>query len=230
MTVDPVFVLNPDMTDDLVDTRRTAKWIYECNGKQRDRSLRRLELVDGRKILVPSEKWMAENGGTPFQFISDLGATKAQIIEQTGDSGEPNVLVDHTAEPRRADRCPQRGRVEADGVWLLEHGRWGRGDPRIAGPARARRASSSPEPLDGSVTRGHSCGRHRVNRLPARCPRVAPTASRLTPSRRAERLEGASGLTGGQAWRTKSAVTCARVGAPHRAMASASSAPSPAST
>jgi MYXO-CTERM domain-containing protein len=89
MTVDPVFVLNPDMTDAQVDRNHTANFVYECTGGvRRDRAMRRLELDDGRHILIPSEKWMDDNDTTPFEFIAELGETTAQVIEETGAEGD----------------------------------------------------------------------------------------------------------------------------------------------
>ena len=33
---------------------------------------------------------------TPFEFIEELGQINAAIIEETGSTGKPNVLQDHT--------------------------------------------------------------------------------------------------------------------------------------
>ncbi len=95
MTVDPVFVQNPDMQT--VSNRHEADLIYECKGgKRREKALRRLELEDGRSILIPSERWLQDEGMTEFEFISGLGDVNAQVIEETGASGQPNVLFDYT--------------------------------------------------------------------------------------------------------------------------------------
>ncbi|MEO0605176.1 MAG: MYXO-CTERM sorting domain-containing protein, partial [Myxococcota bacterium] len=99
MTEDPLFTLNADMDDedDFVDNVHRADLVYECSGgKRRDRATRRLELADGRVIYLPSEEWIAENQTSEFALIEKLGATKAQIIEETGRSGEPIVLFDAT--------------------------------------------------------------------------------------------------------------------------------------
>ncbi len=95
MTVDPVFVQSPDMGD--VSNQHTADLIYECKGgKKREKALRRLELEDGRSILIPSERWLNDEGMTEFEFISSLGDVNAQVIEETGPSGQPTVLFDYT--------------------------------------------------------------------------------------------------------------------------------------
>lgn len=97
MTVDPVFVMNPDMKT--VSNVHDADFVYECKGgKRRDKAMRRLELDDGRSILLPSEQWMSENDTTEFRFIKELGKVNAAIIEETGASGDPKVLTDLTAD------------------------------------------------------------------------------------------------------------------------------------
>lgn len=99
MTVDPVFVQNPDMTDDEVDNAHSADLVYECgNGRKRDKAPRRLVLEDGLEIRLPSESWFADRQMTEAEFIADLGATKAKIIEQTSGSGEPVVIFDYTED------------------------------------------------------------------------------------------------------------------------------------
>jgi uncharacterized protein (TIGR03382 family) len=95
MTTDPVFVQNPDMAE--VSNTRQADFVFECTGgKKRDKAKRRLELADGREISIPSINWLDKNDMTEFEYIKDLGIINAQIIEQTGASGQPNVLFDFT--------------------------------------------------------------------------------------------------------------------------------------
>jgi len=94
MTVDPVFVQNPDMGE--VSQSHQADLVYECNGRKRDKAKRRLELADGRAIDLPSEDWFEKNDTTEFAFIKELGEINAQIIEKTGASGQPEILDDYT--------------------------------------------------------------------------------------------------------------------------------------
>ena len=104
MTVDPVFVLNADMSGeaDFVPQLRSADLVYECGANRRsEKSRRRLELEDGRSILLPSEQWFRNEGTSEFEYIQDLGATKAQVIEQMGESGQPEVIVDFTGDLSR---------------------------------------------------------------------------------------------------------------------------------
>jgi hypothetical protein len=99
MTVDPIFVLNPDMGEQEVRKTHAADLIYKCrNGKIRSHAKRLLVLEDGREIELPSEDDVRAMGLTDFQFIEELGARKAQVIEQTGSSGMPVVIADYTSE------------------------------------------------------------------------------------------------------------------------------------
>ncbi len=99
MTKDPVFVLNPDMSDEAhyVPQTRTADEVFECGaGRSRSASRRRLVLADGREIELPSQDWFFENETTEIAFLEDLGDETAQIIEQLGEEGEGEVLTDLT--------------------------------------------------------------------------------------------------------------------------------------
>ncbi|MEN0063140.1 MAG: DUF2330 domain-containing protein [Myxococcota bacterium] len=101
MTVDPVFTQNADMDDEsnFVSNVHNADLVYECRGgKRRDKAERRLELSDGRVIFLPSEQWIADNETTELEMIEELGATKAQVIERTSSSGQPEVLFDFTSD------------------------------------------------------------------------------------------------------------------------------------
>jgi len=102
MTVDPVFVLNPDMG--LVSNVREAEVVYLCgNGKTWDESARRLELSDGRVLLLPSHDWLDDNGLTLDEFLENLTDINALIIEKTGASGPPEVLQDFTDQAAAED-------------------------------------------------------------------------------------------------------------------------------
>jgi MYXO-CTERM domain-containing protein len=97
MTVDPTFVLNPDMGD--VDRNHSADLVTECgNGRYRDTAPRRLDLTDGRSIRLPSESWFAANETTESEFLAELGDVNAMIIEVTGASGDPEIIFDYTED------------------------------------------------------------------------------------------------------------------------------------
>lgn len=99
MTVDPVFVLNPDMSgkDKRVVQQRVADQVFECGfGRQMFRAPRRLELADGRVIDLPSQEWFSEQGTTEWEFLADLRAQNAQLVEQLGEEGQGSVVTDLT--------------------------------------------------------------------------------------------------------------------------------------
>ncbi len=95
MTVDPVFVFNPDMDD--VDNVYSARLVTDCtDGQDYDEALRQLELPDGRVILLPSQEWMEDHDMTDFEFVQELAQVNAAIIERTSSSGQPEILTDYT--------------------------------------------------------------------------------------------------------------------------------------
>ncbi|MFT4621507.1 MAG: MYXO-CTERM domain-containing protein [Myxococcota bacterium] len=97
MTVDPMFVFNPDMGP--VEIEHDADVYVMCGvgGSWWD-SMRRLELPDGRFILVPSDEWFYEQGLTYLEFIEGLTTHYAKIIEDTSESGQPIILYDLLAD------------------------------------------------------------------------------------------------------------------------------------
>jgi len=95
MTVDPSFVFNPDMDD--VSNVYEAQLVTDCaDGEDYDEAPRRLELPDGRVILLPSLEWMEAHDLTDFEFIQELTTVNAAVIERTGASGQPEALTDYT--------------------------------------------------------------------------------------------------------------------------------------
>ncbi|MBX2803404.1 MAG: DUF2330 domain-containing protein [Myxococcales bacterium] len=99
MTIDPVFVLNPDLSGEehYVQQSHQADQVFECGaGREMFQSPRRLELADGRSIDLPSQEWFANNDMTEIEFISDLGETTAQVVSQMDEDGQAEVLFDYT--------------------------------------------------------------------------------------------------------------------------------------
>jgi hypothetical protein len=124
MTVDPSFVLNPDMGGEEVRKTHAADLVYKCrNGKVRSRAHRELVLPDGRIIELPSEEDVREMGLTDFLFIEELGDRKAQVIEQTGSSGLPVVIADYTGE--MLDQLKAFNRLHGYGCSTTGAGAWG---------------------------------------------------------------------------------------------------------
>lgn len=95
MTVDPVFVFNPDMGE--VDSVRTATDTTFCgiDGDWWD-SRRLFRVADGRGVTLPSRENLAAWGITEIEYIDSLTEPAAAIIEETSASGQPVVLVDNT--------------------------------------------------------------------------------------------------------------------------------------
>lgn len=95
MTVDPVFALNPDLTEPISNVH-TADEVFDCEPNRRwERADRRLELADGRVLRLPSQRSI---DGTELDFLATQGAVAAQIVEQMSADGEPEVLFDYTPE------------------------------------------------------------------------------------------------------------------------------------
>ncbi|MEZ4318021.1 MAG: DUF2330 domain-containing protein [Myxococcota bacterium] len=95
MTLDPMFTFTDGMGD--VEIARTARLVFECNGKYRRRAPRRLDLPSGLSIALPSQKWFDHEGITESEYLAELGELNAATIEQTG-AGAPVVLVDFTGD------------------------------------------------------------------------------------------------------------------------------------
>jgi uncharacterized protein (TIGR03382 family) len=100
MTVDPVFVFNGDMGD--VPNYRRADLVFICgDGTPISEAPRRIDLADGRSILLPAQEWFDTYGVSQSEFLDALGTPAAATIEDTDESGAPVVLVDNSAEMRR---------------------------------------------------------------------------------------------------------------------------------
>jgi MYXO-CTERM domain-containing protein len=95
MTLDPYFVLNPDM--DEVDNLHRATLVTDCgDGSEWVDAPRYLELDDGRIILVPSESWFWDNQSTYDDFLDDLSTAAALVVEDTSASGQPMLISDQS--------------------------------------------------------------------------------------------------------------------------------------
>jgi hypothetical protein len=92
MTVDPSFVLNPDMP--MVAPDRHATLVTDCGNRRyrRAEAPRWLELEDGRRARLSPGEW-----GEGSVFVRDaVGAWAAEIIEQTGRTGAPTLISSNT--------------------------------------------------------------------------------------------------------------------------------------
>lgn len=95
MTVDPLFVLNPDMPD--VPRTRDATLVTHCApAVSRGNANRSLELADGRSLWMPAEIVFASNEDRAA-WLADNTGPAAQTVEQTFRSGDAALTLDQTA-------------------------------------------------------------------------------------------------------------------------------------
>ncbi len=96
MTVDPTFVFNADMTQDVaLDRNATVEHFCEKD-KSWTQLERRLVLPDGRGYRLPSMEWFWEQNLTEYEYLRALMDDFALIIEQTSGEGPPVPLYDGT--------------------------------------------------------------------------------------------------------------------------------------
>lgn len=94
MDADPLFVLNPDMTDPVSNVHE-AKLITDCTDAPAwEDAPRWIELRDGRVIEVPPEAWFWEEPGRYESWIDETGQPAALTIEDTSDRGQPVPVAD----------------------------------------------------------------------------------------------------------------------------------------
>jgi hypothetical protein len=99
MTVDPVFVVNQDLAGAEVTQVRSATQIFHCGIRSvRESADRTLVLDDGRRIELPSMNHLRELGMTEYEWLEDHHQITAQVIEQMGETGQPTVIADFTAD------------------------------------------------------------------------------------------------------------------------------------
>jgi hypothetical protein len=140
MTMDPLFVFNPDV-EQILDSNHTATSEYHCGVfGDRDDATRVLVLSDGRRIQLPSEAWMAENGITELEYMDELTSPAAIVIENLSDSGPGEILQDYREQA--ADEAAAFGQDSPGGCAC------GTGSPRslaaillLLGLVAARRTS-----------------------------------------------------------------------------------------
>ncbi|HMV67396.1 MAG TPA: DUF2330 domain-containing protein [Myxococcota bacterium] len=95
MTVDPRFVINPDMP--AVSAQHTATMQVLCNGLHSfSGAPRRLVLADGRTLDLPSNDDASEIGFTWETWTQPLADLPAERVEQTGRSGDAVLVTDNS--------------------------------------------------------------------------------------------------------------------------------------
>ncbi len=95
MTADPMFVINPDMTDE-VSNNHNAKMIIDCgDGGNYTDATRWIELQDGTTVNVPPDSWYTANGVGYDTWPAGEGQPAAASIEDTSGSGQPTPVADN---------------------------------------------------------------------------------------------------------------------------------------
>ncbi|MCB9665141.1 MAG: DUF2330 domain-containing protein [Alphaproteobacteria bacterium] len=113
MTLDPRFVLNPDMTAPVSNQHR-ATLVIDCgDGGKWSESPRWIELEDGTVLQVPDDQWFWDNGGYEAWPAGD-DQPAALVIEKTAARGQPEPFQDRTEE---VDAL-----VEAYNAWVTSLG------------------------------------------------------------------------------------------------------------
>lgn len=96
MTVDPTFVFNADMRQD-VSHVHTAKLLMYCgDGGSASQSMREIVFQDGRSVLLPPQQWLWDQGIGELEYMDALSSKAALVIEKTSASGMPEVLADYS--------------------------------------------------------------------------------------------------------------------------------------
>jgi hypothetical protein len=96
MTVDPRFVLNPELP--AVSNVHGAVIRTRCDpSHQVSGAPRELILDDGRAMALPSAWDWARGGWTWEEWAGEAGGYAAEVVEQVGRSGQPTVVTDNRA-------------------------------------------------------------------------------------------------------------------------------------
>lgn len=94
MTVDPTFVWNAEMTQE-VSSLHVATVTYHCDG-QVDvwEAPRTVDFPGGYSVSIPSEAELEAQGITEYEYLQSLTAINALVIEDTTSSGEAVTIYD----------------------------------------------------------------------------------------------------------------------------------------
>jgi hypothetical protein len=125
MTIDPRFVINPDLPATAVGDGATMEIL--CQGTHTAQNApRRLVLEDGTFLDLPSSDQAAEIGFVWEEWVVGMGDLNALVVEQTGRSGDAVPVRDNRAAVADALSVLNRG-CGCDGVggglgWLAAAG------------------------------------------------------------------------------------------------------------
>jgi len=126
MTMDPMFVFNTDLPQQ-VDNIHRATVTSNCGlGETVDTAERVLTLADGRNIRLPSTNWMQRNDTNEYDTMGDLTSPAAILIEDVGASGTGEIVFDFREEAEVEARRFNRPGCACDaastswsGLWVL---------------------------------------------------------------------------------------------------------------
>lgn len=136
MTLDPTFVFNPDVPQDVAAVRVAGNDIA-CDAFGDD-GRRTLILDDGRTIGLPSADTLRRRGLTEADWLAPLASPSAIVVEDLDASGPGEVLFDYRAQAREdaaGHGCDHGGRGSAlAALGLLAVLRRRRADTDVAVP------------------------------------------------------------------------------------------------
>jgi uncharacterized protein (TIGR03382 family) len=107
MTLDPLFVLNEDVPQE-ISNAHSATEVRHCGLFEGDGSERTLELADGRSIPLPSADYLARKGITEIDAIEPLTRPAAILVEDLGAEGTGEIVFDW--RDQAAEEARQFGR------------------------------------------------------------------------------------------------------------------------
>ena len=117
MTVDPQFVFNADVDQDVAFAHFATDEQHCSAFEGRDDGERRLRLEDGRAIALPSTDSLAEQGMTELESLGELASPAAIVIEDLGSSGPGDLVADYRATAAaEADATGGCGPASGEGV------------------------------------------------------------------------------------------------------------------
>jgi MYXO-CTERM domain-containing protein len=95
MTVDPQFVFNSDLEQDVGFLHTATNEIHCGLFEDVEGAERVLELSDGRQIRLPSSAWLEQHEMTELEYMDELTSPAAIVIEDLGESGTGTILADY---------------------------------------------------------------------------------------------------------------------------------------
>lgn len=94
MTVDPSFVLNADLEQEVAQGR-VAREVQWCDGADSWDARREVTFEGLPPVRVPPYRWLYDHGMTTHEWLLLAEGAANLRVERTGPSGQPEVLVEH---------------------------------------------------------------------------------------------------------------------------------------